>query len=73
FALIDLSRRQQVLHARKWVWVIIIIGGQIIGPIVYLAWGRKVDEVTDRSDTAGDVRERSRKALDVLYEREDPE
>lgn len=73
FALIDLKGRQRVLHDRKWLWVVIIIGGQIIGPIVYLAFGRKVDDVVDHAAATGDVSARSKRALDVLYDPEDPE
>ena len=40
FALIDLSRRPKV-NGPKWVWVIIIIGFSLIGPIAYFLVGRQ--------------------------------
>ena len=39
-ALIDLSRRPKV-NGPKWVWVIIIIGFNLIGPIAYFLVGRQ--------------------------------
>ena len=39
-ALIDLSRRPKV-NGPKWVWVIIIIGFSLIGPIAYFLVGRQ--------------------------------
>lgn len=74
FALVDLARRERVRADRKWVWAIVILAGQLIGPIVYLAYGRRVDEGAgslDSPDVTGDVSERARKALDVLYRRKD--
>jgi heme/copper-type cytochrome/quinol oxidase subunit 2 len=40
YCLVDLSRRGQV-HGPKWVWALVIILGELIGPIVYLVAGRK--------------------------------
>lgn len=40
FALIDLSRRS-VTRGPKWVWVLVIIFINIIGPIVYFVIGRE--------------------------------
>ena len=39
-ALVDLSRRPQV-RGPKWVWVLIILFVNMIGPIVYFALARK--------------------------------
>jgi len=38
-ALLDLVRRE---HTRgpKWVWAVIIIFGELIGPLVYFLFGR---------------------------------
>ncbi len=38
-ALLDLARRE---HTRgpKWVWAIIIIVGELIGPLAYFLFGR---------------------------------
>ena len=40
FALRDLSRRERV-NGPKWLWAVIIIFGQLIGPIAYFTIGRK--------------------------------
>ncbi len=39
-ALVDLARQPKV-RGPKWVWVIIILLGELIGAIVYLVFGRK--------------------------------
>lgn len=39
YSLIDLSRRERT-RGPKWLWALIIIFGELIGPIVYLVWGR---------------------------------
>ena len=41
FALIDLVRRERVKHLPKWLWALIILFGQLIGPLVYLILGRE--------------------------------
>ena len=42
FALRDLSQREKT-HGPKWMWVLIIVFGEMIGPVVYFLVGR-VDE-----------------------------
>lgn len=39
-ALLDLSRRAQT-RGPKWVWVLVILFVNLIGPIVYFAIGRE--------------------------------
>lgn len=39
FALVDLARREKT-NGPKWVWVLVILFINIIGPIVYLIVGR---------------------------------
>ena len=36
-------KRDQVNALPKWVWAIIIIFGELIGPIIFLIFGRKKD------------------------------
>ncbi len=43
FALVDLIRRKRT-KGPKWVWALIILLVNIIGPIVYLFAGRLEDE-----------------------------
>jgi hypothetical protein len=40
-ALVDLIRRDQVNYFPKWVWVVIILVLNFIGPIAYLILGRE--------------------------------
>ena len=39
-ALVDLIRREKT-RGPKWVWAIVIILGELIGPIIYLIFGRE--------------------------------
>jgi hypothetical protein len=39
YCLIDLARREQT-RGPKWLWVILIVLGQLWGPVVYLIFGR---------------------------------
>ena len=40
YCLVDLSRRAKVRGLPKWAWALIIILGELIGPIVYIFVGR---------------------------------
>jgi hypothetical protein len=39
--LVDLFRREKTRYLPKWAWAIIIIIGELLGPIVYLILGRE--------------------------------
>jgi DMSO reductase anchor subunit len=39
-ALADLSRRKKI-RGPKWLWVLIIIFGELVGPIIYFVVGRE--------------------------------
>lgn len=39
-ALVDLVRREKT-RGPKWVWILVIIFGELIGPIIYLIFGRE--------------------------------
>jgi len=41
FALADLRKRQQVAGGNKWIWVLVIVALQVIGPAIYLFAGRR--------------------------------
>jgi membrane protein YqaA with SNARE-associated domain len=72
YALVDLVRRVRVAGGRKWPWLLIIVLGQLLGAIIYLALGRKADEVVDAASAGGSRHERMQQALDTLYDRKDP-
>ena len=40
-ALVDLIRREKTRRLPKWAWALVIILGELIGPIVYLIFGRE--------------------------------
>jgi hypothetical protein len=67
-ALVDLARRSVVNGGRKWVWLVVIVLGGLIGAAAYLAVGRTVPQALEGSDApqAGDAGAR-RRALDTLY------
>ncbi len=66
FSLIDLARRPRVPGGRKWVWVLVIIIGNLLGVIIYLALGRSArDPVSDQG--TGGTADARKKALDQLY------
>ncbi len=46
FALVDVIKRKQVRGDSKVLWILIIVLINFIGPIIYLALGRK-EEVVD--------------------------
>ncbi len=41
FALYDLIRRRKVRGGNKWLWAIIIVVVNFIGPIIYFILGRE--------------------------------
>lgn len=40
FALVDLARRAQT-RGPKWAWLLVVLFISIIGPIIYLIFGRQ--------------------------------
>ncbi|ADJ25475.1 hypothetical protein Dehly_0145 [Dehalogenimonas lykanthroporepellens BL-DC-9] len=50
-ALRDLLRRQKVKGESKVVWALIIIFINLVGPIVYLVWGRHGDNEEGPNDS----------------------
>lgn len=40
-ALVDLSRREKVRWGNKWIWVLVILFINTIGPIIYFLLGRE--------------------------------
>lgn len=40
FALVDLNQRERV-NGPKWLWIVIIVVVNIIGPILYFVVGRR--------------------------------
>lgn len=44
FALVNLRRTENVRFDNKWIWVIIIVFGTLLGSILYFIFGGKVYE-----------------------------
>lgn len=40
YAILDLAKRERT-KGPKWLWVLVILFGQLIGPIVYLLIGQE--------------------------------
>ncbi len=40
-ALVDLYKREHVVGGKKWIWVLVIIFGELVGAALYLIFGRK--------------------------------
>ncbi|MDD3719571.1 MAG: PLD nuclease N-terminal domain-containing protein [Actinomycetota bacterium] len=43
FALVDLLRRERVRGGSKLLWALVIVFINILGPVVYLLWGREAE------------------------------
>jgi cytosine/uracil/thiamine/allantoin permease len=68
YGLCDLVKRRAVPGGRKWIWAVVIVAGNLVGAVLYLALGRSApppsDQAADRG--AGDAAARER-AIDRLY------
>jgi hypothetical protein len=40
-ALVDISKREKLRWLPKWAWILIVILGEMIGPIFYFIFGRE--------------------------------
>ena len=68
YAAVDLARRDTVRGGRKWPWALVIVFGNLIGPIVYLAVGRRTPSPVNLPSGAGAAGgEAARRAVDSLY------
>lgn len=66
YCVVDLVRRPAVTGGRKWLWALIIVGGGLLGAIVYLAVGRAPASFAGSDAGAGDE-DATRQAIDRLY------
>ena len=68
YALVDLARRNTVRADPKWLWVLIIAFGNLVGAIAYLAVGRTGPTAppTDGGAAAAGS-DAARRAVDALY------
>lgn len=70
-ALIDLYRRptEQVVFANKWIWVAVVLLVNTIGPVIYLAAGRKPAIIDTQTSKPASPSVRSENIADALYGR----
>lgn len=52
-ALMDLSKRKRVKGESKVVWALVIIFINLIGPVIYLVWGRHPDAGQEEPNDSG--------------------
>lgn len=73
YALIDLARRRRVTGGMRWVWLLVILFGNLVGAIVYLAVGRPAPPAIEPEHESGRAPgERARDAADLLYGPDEP-
>ena len=62
---------ERLVTGRRWVWVVVIVVGQLMGTIIYLAAARKPvvqeDTIHSRSTSDASARAEAKKAADLLY------
>ena len=70
-AFLDLYRRpsEQVVFGNKWIWVAIVLLVNTVGPILYLAVGRKPPPVAHDAAAPPSPPVRAEDIADVLYGR----
>ena len=67
YALADLARRDRVRGDKKWVWVLIIAFGNLVGAIAYLAVGRNAPPPASDGGATAAGSDAARRAVDALY------
>lgn len=65
YGLVDLHRRLLVPGGRKWPWALLIVVGNLVGAVIYLAMGRPAAPIG--GDHGAGSAEARKKALDQLY------
>ena len=67
WAIVDLVRRSQDrLTLPKWLWAVIIVFGELLGPIIYFVAGRKPAPAVDAPPSIP-ASDRAQDAVDSLY------
>src|SRR5512132_297742 len=67
FALVDLVRRERVAGGHKWIWLLVILFGNLLGPLLYLAVGRTPPPASEANGPRPPAPDRAQRAADVLY------
>ena len=69
FCIVDIVRRPAVLGGHKWVWTLVVLVFNLLGPLVYLAVGRAPAPATERAPDAAEAAPGARAvaAAELLY------
>ncbi len=71
FALVDLARRERVTGGHKWLWLVVILVGGVLGPLLYIAVGRASASPAEPPEHQPPAPDRAQRAADVLYGKKD--
>ena len=67
-ALVSVLRRPaESLRGPKWLWILVIIFGELVGPILYFALARKPEQVDIAPVAVAETPQRAESVADVLY------
>ena len=66
-ALVDLAKRRTVPGGKRWLWALVIVFGNLVGAVVYLAVARIPGPGELAPGSSEDAGTASRDALDRLY------
>ncbi len=66
YSLVDLARRPAVPGGQKWIWAVVIVLGNLLGAVIYLAVGRSASPPAGGVTGSASSAARDR-ALDRLY------
>ena len=67
WAIVDLMRRDWVRFQKKWIWLLVIICGGLLGTVVYVAFGINHGLGDGPTDAAEVSRDRAEAGLSSLY------
>jgi hypothetical protein len=71
FALVDLARRERVTGGHKWLWLLVILFVNLLGPILYIAIGRAQRPPPETDNHPAPAPDKAQRAADVLYGKKD--
>ncbi|TLM78307.1 MAG: PLDc_N domain-containing protein [Actinobacteria bacterium] len=66
-AFLDLMKRPGAWEGRKLVWLIVIFVTEMLGPLLYFAWGKGTFPVAEEADAPAADTVKAASAVDALY------
>lgn len=69
YCIVDIVRRHAVLGDHKWIWILVVLFFNLLGPLVYLAIGRTPAPAAGPASPPGDTDPGAKAvaAADLLY------